>query len=76
MILVCVVSGAVVTGLAVCVPTGNNIGDDGARVLAEALSSMSGVRDLMLDLYRTWLCVCVRACVSVWGDGGVLCGVG
>ena len=50
VILVCVVS---VTGLAVYVPTGNNIGDDGARVLAEALSSMSGVRDLRLELYRT-----------------------
>ena len=53
VILVCVVSGAVVTGLAVYVPTANNIGDDGARVLAEALSSMSGVRDLTLNLYST-----------------------
>ena len=53
VILVCVVSGAVVTGLAVYVPTGNNIGDDGARVLAEALSSMSGVRDLGLGLDST-----------------------
>ena len=53
VILVCVVSGAVVTGLAVYVPTANNIGDDGARVLAEALSSMSGVRDLRLDLGGT-----------------------
>ena len=53
VILVCVASGAVVTGLAVYVPTGNNIGDDGARVLAEALSSMSGVRDLALRLSGT-----------------------
>ena len=53
VILVCVVSGAVVTGLAVYVPTDNNIGADGARVLAEALSSMSGVRDLMLALSST-----------------------
>ena len=53
VILVCVVSGAVVTGLAVHVPTDNDIGDDGARVLAEALSSMSGVRDLRLYLDGT-----------------------
>ena len=53
VILVCVVSVSVVTGLAVYVPTDNNIGADGARVLAEALSSMSGVRDLWLVLTGT-----------------------
>ena len=53
VILVCVVSVSVVTGLAVYVPTGNNIGADGARALAERLSPMSGVRDLTLNLWGT-----------------------
>ena len=53
VILVCVVSVAVVTGLAVYVPTDDNIGADGVCVLAEALSSMSGVRDLRLYLDGT-----------------------
>ena len=44
-----------------CGVADNNIGDDGARGLAEGLSSMTGVRDLTLDLRST--------CMSVYDMG-------
>jgi Leucine Rich repeat len=50
------------TGMVFCMDTGNNIGDDGAMAVSEALRNVQ--RLLMLDLLGTCVCICFwAACV-------------